>query len=122
MKVRSSIGRTSAPQADEAGSISPPTTGRLAVWRNWETRGPQKLVPRGVGVRISPWRLNPFQAGRCPAGPHKPGVPGSIPGPGIRGWAGARPSFIRLDAEVRLPEPQLPAFTARYANWHRGQV
>ena len=78
--------------------------------------------PRGVGVRISPWRLNPLQAGRCPAGPHKPGVPGSIPGPGTRGWAGARPSFIRSEAEVRLPDPQLSVFMARYANWHRGQV
>jgi hypothetical protein len=35
MKVRSSIGRTSAPQADEAGSIPARTTGRLAGWRNW---------------------------------------------------------------------------------------
>ena len=26
-----------------------------------------------------------LQAGRCPAGPHKPGVPGSIPGPGTAG-------------------------------------
>jgi hypothetical protein len=34
-KVRSSIGRTSAPQADEAGSIPARTTGRLAGWRNW---------------------------------------------------------------------------------------
>jgi hypothetical protein len=84
--------------------------------------GLRSTCPRGVGVRISPRRLNPLQAGRCPAGPHKPGVPGSIPGPGTRGWAGARPSVIRSEAEVRLPDPQLSVFTARYANWHRGQV
>jgi hypothetical protein len=84
--------------------------------------GLRRTCPRGVGVRISPRRLNPFQAGRCPAGPHKPGVPGSIPGPGTCGWAGAQPSFIRSEAEVRLPDPQLSVFTARYANWHRGQV
>jgi hypothetical protein len=84
--------------------------------------GLRRTCPRGVGVRISPRRLNPLQAGRCPAGPHKPGVPGSIPGPGTCGWAGARPSFIRSEAEVRLPDPQLSVFMARYANWHRGQV
>ena len=78
--------------------------------------GLRSTCPRGVGVRISPRRLNPLQAGRCPAGPHKPGVPGSIPGPGTRGWAGARPSVIRSEAEVRLPDPQLSVFMARYAN------
>ena len=47
--------------------------------------GLRRTCPRGVGVRISPRRLNPLQAGRCPAGPHKPEVPGSIPGPGTAG-------------------------------------
>ena len=60
--------------------------------------------------------------GRCPAGLHKADLPGSIPGPGTCGWAGARPSFIRSEAEIRLPDPQLSVFMARYANWHRGQV
>ena len=87
-----------------------------------DTRASERTCPRGVGVRISPWRLNPLQAGRCPAGPHKAGVPGSIPGPGTRGWAGARPSFISSEAEVRLPDPQLSVFMARYANWQSGQV
>ena len=125
LMVRSSIGRISAPQAEEAGSIPARTT-------LWTTESPgggtdrraglRSTCPRGVGVRISPRRLNPLQAGRCPAGPHKPGVPGSIPGPGTRGWAGARPSVIRSEAEVRFPDPQLSVFMARYANWHRGQV
>jgi hypothetical protein len=35
IKVRSSIGRTSAPQAGEAGSTPARTTQRLAGWRNW---------------------------------------------------------------------------------------
>jgi hypothetical protein len=43
-------------------------------------------------------------------------------GLGLCGWAGARPSFIRSEAEVRLPDPQLSVFMARYANWHRDQV
>lgn len=47
--------------------------------------GLRRTCPRGVGVRISPRRLDLLQAGRCPAGPHKSGVPGSIPGPGTAG-------------------------------------
>ena len=42
-------------------------------------------MPPRRGSSNLPWRLNPLQAGRCPAGPHKPGVPGSIPGPGTAG-------------------------------------
>ena len=38
-----------------------------------------------MGVRISLRRLILLQAGRCPAGPHKSGVPGSMPGPGTAG-------------------------------------
>lgn len=54
-------------------------TGRRAGLRN--------PCPSGVGVRLSPRRLIDFeslslQAGRCPAGFHKPGAPGSLPGPG----------------------------------------
>ena len=89
-----------------------------------DARASDARAPEGVGVRISPsaTRHALSQAGRCPAGPHKAGVPGSIPGPGTRGWAGARPSLINSEAEVRLPDPQLSVFMARYANWHRGQV
>ena len=46
--------------------------------------GLRRTCPRGVGVRISPGDST-LQAGRCPAEPHKPGVPGSIPGPGTAG-------------------------------------
>jgi hypothetical protein len=116
--------RISAPQAGEAGSIPARITGPIDSPGGGTGRraGPRSTCPRGVGVRISPRRLGLLQAGRCPAGPHKPGVPGSIPGPGTRGWAGARPSVIRSEAEVRLPDPQLSVSMARYANWHRGQV
>ena len=67
--------------------------------------------------------------GRCPIGSHKADLPGSIPGPGTCGRAGARPSFIRSEAVVRLPGPQLEGATiqcwhsmARYANWHSDQA
>ena len=82
--------------------------------------GPRSTCPRGVGVRVSPRRLITLQAGRCPVGFHEADPPGSIPGPGTCGWAGARPSFIRSEAEVRLPDPQLSVFLARYAHRHRG--
>ncbi len=126
--VRWSIGRTSAPHAEEAGSIPARATPSAAAGggierrvAEWQTRGPQKLVPLGVGVQVSPRRLM-FRAiakfprrDRCPAGPHKAGSPGSIPGPGTRGWAGARPSFIRSDAVVQLPDPQS-------SRWHGTQT
>jgi len=34
----------------------------------------------GVGVQVSPWLLN-CRYGRCLAGCHEAGAPGSIPGP-----------------------------------------
>ena len=61
LMVRSSIGRISAPQAEEAGSIPARTT-------RWTTDSPgggtgrraglRRTCPRGVGVRISPRRLD----------------------------------------------------------------
>ena len=60
-----------------------------------------------------------LQAGRCPTGFHKAGLPGSIPGPATRGWAQAQPGLISLDSRVQLPNPQL---TTGYANWHSGEV
>ena len=87
-----------------------------------DARASDARAPEAWEFESPPGDSTPLQAGRCPAGPHKPGVPGSIPGPGTRGWAGARPSVIRSEAEVRLPDPQLSVFMALYANWHRGQV
>ena len=51
-----------------------------------------------------------------------PACPVRYRGLGLRGWAGARAGFLRSEAGVQLPDPQLLVFTARYANWHRGQV
>jgi hypothetical protein len=47
----------------------------------------------------------PRRGGR-PAGSHKAGFPGSTPGPGTRGWAGAQPSLMNWEDVVRLPYPQ----------------
>jgi hypothetical protein len=86
MKVRSSIGTGHQPLKLERRVRFPHGplddspgggTGRRA--------GLRRTCPRGVGVRISLRRLILLQAGRCPAGPHKSGVPGSIPGPGTAG-------------------------------------
>src|SRR5437868_1701183 len=75
---------------------------------HWTTRRVAELVDARASEARAPeaWEFESppgdstlFQAGRCPVGPHKPGVPGSIPGPGTCGWAGARPSFIRSEAE-----------------------
>ena len=60
---------------------------------------------RGYSERISLYLSFPGAAGVRP-GSHKAGSPGSIPGPGTCGRAGARPSFICSDAAVRLPGPQ----------------
>lgn len=60
------------------------------MWRNWQTRDAQNVVPQGMGVRLSPWSLTHCRRGRCPTGSHKAGVPGSIPGPATEeccGWA-----------------------------------
>jgi hypothetical protein len=44
--------------------------------------------------------------GGHPAGSHKAGPPGSTPGPGTHGWAGAQPSLMNWEDVVRLPYPQ----------------
>ena len=80
--------RTSAPQAGEAGSIPARTTGL-----DDSTRRVAELVDARASDARAPeaWEFesppgdSTLQAGRCPAGPHKPGVPGSIPGPGTAG-------------------------------------
>ena len=66
--------------------------------------------------------------GRCPIGSHKADLPGSIPGPGTSraGWCSAE--FHKLGGRGSTPGPanryELDGGnrTARYANWHSGQV
>jgi hypothetical protein len=81
--ARSSIGRTAAPQAAKAGSIPARATMDRQpdqVMEQVDMRRSERRAHCGVGVRLSPW--SPLmQAGRCPAGPHKAGPSGSIPGP-----------------------------------------
>ena len=62
---------------------------------------------RATSVRLpAPVQDEATQAWRAPAGSHKAGFPGSTPGPGTRGWAGAQPSLMNWEDVVRLPYPQ----------------
>jgi hypothetical protein len=103
--------RTPVPQAGEARSIPARTTPRLAGWRNWQKRGPQKHVPprrgssnlppatqlsRRAGARpglISPacparYRGLGLRVGRCSAEFHTLGGGGSTPRPATVGVPG----------------------------------
>jgi hypothetical protein len=96
----------------------------MAPWSTGSGRHPLKVEKR---VRFPPGLLGMNdlpRRDRGPPGSHKAGSSGSIPGPGTCGRAGARPSFIRSDAAVRLPGPLLVSemrSMARYANWHSDQ-
>src|SRR5208283_4617793 len=91
----------------------------MTMWWNWQTRDGQNVVPLRRGSSTLPMVTETLQAGRCPTGFHKAGLPGSIPGPATRGWAQAQPGLISLDSRVQLPNPQL---MTGYANWHSGEV
>ena len=90
IKVRSSIGRTSAPQAGEAGSIPARTTRSMTDSPGGGTgrrAGLRSTCPRGVGVRVSPRRLR-LRVGRCSAEFHTLGGGGSTPRPATLGVHG----------------------------------
>ena len=73
-----------------------------------------------------------LRRGRCPAGPHKAGPPGSIPGPETLRAGRCSAEFHKLGSRGSTPGPailtnneQLSIYqeaTARYANWHSGQA
>ena len=74
-----------------------------------------------AGIRLL-LRLDP-RRGRRPAGSHKAGLPGSIPGPGT--WRVGRCSaeFHTLGGGGSTPLPAYSRWTlARYANWHSDQA
>ena len=115
MQVRSSIGTGHQPLKLKRRVRFPHgpllTTRRVAELV--DARASEARAPEAWEFESPPGDFgNPFprRAGARP-GLMRPIAPGSIPGPGTRGWAGARPSFIRSEAEVRLPDPQLSVFT-----------
>src|SRR5262249_9779386 len=79
---------------------------------------------RGVGVRISPRRLN-SPGGQGPGWPSWGRSARLDTGGWDWGGAGAPPRFIRSEGEGRLPDPQLfgvPQSLAPFSNWQRGRV
>ena len=85
-QARSSIGQDTSPSSWRGGFDS--RTGHWTTRQVVElvdTRPSERSCPRGVGVRISPWRLHLLQAGRCPAGSHKADCPARYRGLGLAG-------------------------------------
>ena len=85
--------------------------------------GLRRTCPRGVGVRISPWRLESLsrRAGARPA-LIRPACPDRYRGLGLAGGPVlGRVSYARR-RRFDSPTRNCRCSTARYANWHRGQV
>ena len=78
--------RTPLSHSGKAGSTPVRATSGQALWSGARSKQPRR--------------------GGRPAGSHKAAFPGSTPGPGTRGWAGAQPSLMNWEDVVRLPYPQ----------------
>ena len=76
--ARSFRGRTPGSHPGEAGSI-PARVTDITKWWNWQTHDAQNVVPRGVGVQVSPWLLT--RVSQRSAEFHKLRPPGATPGP-----------------------------------------
>ena len=88
--------------------------GRHSLTVGRRVRIPSGLLPSdAVRQRVR----QTTQAWRAPAGSHKAGLPGSTPGPGNRGWAGAQPSLISWDRCGSTPIPAMPAGIAPQLVW-----
>jgi hypothetical protein len=75
------------PRSGEAGSIPARATEHDQVAQLADARRSEHRALAALGVRLSLWSLTHCRRGRCPAGSHKAGAPGSIPGPATCGWA-----------------------------------
>ena len=84
--ARWSSGRMRDPHSRGTGSIPVRVTEYSQVAESADARRSERRARKGVGVQVSPWLLD-CRSGRCLAGRHEAGVPGSIPGPATCGWA-----------------------------------
>lgn len=119
--ARWSIGKDTSPSSwsggfDSRTGYSRPRSSRtIAGWRNGRRASLRSSCPFcGLGSSSLPSATWPGgqscksfpRRGRRPVGSHKADSPGSIPGPGTRGRAGAPLSLINSARWVRLPCPQ----------------
>jgi hypothetical protein len=130
--ARLSIGRTSAPQAERAGSI--PARVALEHYQvvelGYTRRSERRAARHGsstlplVTDRRRRCPIDMTQVSQCSAGPHKPGPPGATPGPAI--CKNDIHGRVRKQAKRRGREPRdfvgsTPTSVTHAIPWSSGQ-